>query len=142
MQDYEVLITETPEDEEVARALSEAKQGLERQRGGASAGKNHERMNLIVISNMERFRAYTTSKGITLTASSISIFSIYGYSSNRDHQYHSVYLIDSDICGLLLQQARGQANAADSGAVVQEIPFSKLPQGSFPRKSKKPNSVL
>ncbi|KAK4785609.1 hypothetical protein SAY86_002298 [Trapa natans] len=33
VQDYEVLITETPDDEEVARALSEARQKLELQRG-------------------------------------------------------------------------------------------------------------
>lgn len=74
MQDYEALIAETPEDEEVARALSEAKQELENQRGGASAGKNIERTNMIVISSMERFSAYTTSKGMVLLASSITTF--------------------------------------------------------------------
>lgn len=36
IQDYEVLLQETPEDEEVIRALSEAQAQLRKQRGKAT----------------------------------------------------------------------------------------------------------
>lgn len=47
MQNYELFITETPEDEEVAHALSEAKQETGRQWDGASTPANQERINVI-----------------------------------------------------------------------------------------------
>ena len=62
IQDYEMLIRETPGDEEVARALFEAQVQLKKQRG-----ENIKDMkfgsNLVLISSNERFRHFVTSPG-------------------------------------------------------------------------------
>lgn len=62
IQDYEMLIRETPGDEEVGRALFEAKIQLKKQRGEDIKDMKFG-SNLVFISNNERFRHFVTSPG-------------------------------------------------------------------------------
>ncbi|KAM1180526.1 hypothetical protein ACFX13_019929 [Malus domestica] len=65
IQDYEMLIRETPGDEEVGKALFEAKIQLKRQHGedieDAKFGSN-----LVLVSSNERFRYFVTSPGMSV----------------------------------------------------------------------------
>ncbi|KAK2990808.1 hypothetical protein RJ640_008948 [Escallonia rubra] len=72
-KDYEVLVKETPEDEEVSKALKEAQAQLRRQRGGnldmkdkKVAGAHDHSHEVVVISSIERFRDYATSPGTSV----------------------------------------------------------------------------
>lgn len=62
IQDYEVLIRETPGDEEVGKALFEAKIQLKTQRGEDIKDMKFG-SNLVLISSNERFRHFVTSPG-------------------------------------------------------------------------------
>lgn len=62
VQDYEMLIRETPGDEEVGRALFEAQVQLKKQRGEDIKDLNFG-SNLILITSTERFRHFITSPG-------------------------------------------------------------------------------
>lgn len=62
IQDYEVLIRETPGDEEVGRALFEAQLQLKRQKGEDIKDMKFG-SNLVSISSNERFRHIVTSPG-------------------------------------------------------------------------------
>lgn len=62
VQDYEMLIRETPGDEEVGRALFEAQVQLKKQRGEDIKGLKFG-SNLIFITSNERFRHFITSPG-------------------------------------------------------------------------------
>ena len=65
IKDYEVLIRETPGDEEVGKALFEAQIQLKRQHG-EDIGDMKFGLNLISITTNERFRHYVTSPGKSL----------------------------------------------------------------------------
>lgn len=62
IQDYEVLIRETPGDEEVGRALFDAQLQLKRLRGEDIKDMKFG-SNLVCISSNERFRRIVTSPG-------------------------------------------------------------------------------
>lgn len=62
MQDYEMLIRESPADEEIGRALFEAKIQLKKQRGEDIKDLKFG-SNLVFISSNERFRYFVTSPG-------------------------------------------------------------------------------
>ncbi|GMI77211.1 hypothetical protein HRI_001390400 [Hibiscus trionum] len=63
--DYEVLIRQTPGDEEVARALSEANVQLKKQQGQDIEGLKFG-SNLVLVSSNERFRHFVTSPGMSV----------------------------------------------------------------------------
>ncbi|PPD96281.1 hypothetical protein GOBAR_DD06685 [Gossypium barbadense] len=65
IQDYEKLIRETPGDEEVARALFEAKVQLKKQHGEDIEDLKFG-SNLVLVSSNERFRHFVTSPGMTV----------------------------------------------------------------------------
>ncbi|KAH0989254.1 hypothetical protein GBA52_000737 [Prunus armeniaca] len=65
IQDYEVLIRETPGDEEVGKALFEAKIQLKAQRGEDIKDMKFG-SNLVLISSNERFRHFVTSPGMSV----------------------------------------------------------------------------
>ncbi|KAF2291532.1 hypothetical protein GH714_025227 [Hevea brasiliensis] len=65
IQDYETLIRESPADEEVGRALFEAKIQLKKQRGEDTKGMKFG-SNLVFISSNERFRYFVTSPGMSV----------------------------------------------------------------------------
>lgn len=62
VQDYEMLIRESPGDEEVGRALFEAQVQLKKQRGEDTRDLKFG-SNLIFINSNERFRHFVTSPG-------------------------------------------------------------------------------
>lgn len=62
VQDYEMLIRETPGDEEVGRALFEAQVQLKKERGEEIKDLKFG-SNLIFITSNERFRHFITSPG-------------------------------------------------------------------------------
>lgn len=62
IQDYEMLIREKPGDEEVARALFEARLQLKMLRGEDIKDLKFG-SNLVFISSNDRFRHYVTSPG-------------------------------------------------------------------------------
>lgn len=62
IQDYEMLIRESPADEEIGRALFEAKIQLKKQRGEDTKDLKFG-SNLVFISSNERFRYFVTSPG-------------------------------------------------------------------------------
>ncbi|XVF64762.1 hypothetical protein PTKIN_Ptkin09bG0192800 [Pterospermum kingtungense] len=65
IQDYEMLIRETPGDEEAARALFEAQVQLKKQRGEDIKDMKFG-SNLVLISSNECFRHFVTSPGMTV----------------------------------------------------------------------------
>lgn len=62
IQDYEMLIRESPADDEIGRALFEAKIQLKKQRGEDTKDLKFG-SNLVFISSNERFRYFVTSPG-------------------------------------------------------------------------------
>ncbi|KAL6179871.1 hypothetical protein ACLB2K_046542 [Fragaria x ananassa] len=65
VKDYEMLIRETPGDEEVGKALFESQIQLKRLHG-EDIGDMKFGLNLISIANNERFRHYVTSPGMSV----------------------------------------------------------------------------
>ncbi|KAK9270758.1 hypothetical protein L1049_026341 [Liquidambar formosana] len=65
IQDYEMLIRETPGDEEVARALFMSQVQLKKQRGEDTKGMKFG-SNLFSVSSNERFRHLVTSPGMSV----------------------------------------------------------------------------
>ncbi|KAH7849491.1 hypothetical protein Vadar_018650 [Vaccinium darrowii] len=72
IQDYEALIRETPGDEEVGKALFEARIQLKKQHGEDTKdmefGSNLKEFgsNLVIISSNEKFRHFVTAPGMTV----------------------------------------------------------------------------
>lgn len=62
VQDYEMLIRETPGDDKVGRALFEAQVQLKKQRGDDIKDMKFG-SNLVLVSSNERFRHFVTSPG-------------------------------------------------------------------------------
>ncbi|KAJ8762668.1 hypothetical protein K2173_011148 [Erythroxylum novogranatense] len=65
IQDYEMLIGESPADEEVGRALFQAQLQIKKQRG-EDAKSLQFGSNLVFISSNERFRHFVTSPGMSV----------------------------------------------------------------------------
>lgn len=63
IQDYEVLVRETPGDEEVGRALFEAKVQLKKQRGEDVKDMKLGSGGVVAVSSIEHFRDTVTSPG-------------------------------------------------------------------------------
>ncbi|XP_059624293.1 TPR repeat-containing thioredoxin TTL1-like [Cornus florida] len=104
IRDYEVLRRETPDDEEVGRALKEAQTQLNRQRGGGGddvkdmkvGGAAHE---VVLISSEESFMDYLNSPGI-----SVVLFSSKPHDKQTLHfmeqlckRYHSINFLKVEV---------------------------------------------
>ncbi|KAI8550417.1 hypothetical protein RHMOL_Rhmol06G0104700 [Rhododendron molle] len=66
IQDYEVLIRETPGDEEVGKALFEARIQLKKQCGEEDTKDMKFGSNLVIISSNESFRHFVTAPGMSV----------------------------------------------------------------------------
>ncbi|KAL6337911.1 hypothetical protein AAG906_002377 [Vitis piasezkii] len=67
IQDYEVLMRETPEDEEVGKAMFEAQVQLKKQRGEDVRHMKYTSGSKVVhISSRERFKDFATSPGVSV----------------------------------------------------------------------------
>lgn len=67
IQDYEVLMRETPEDEEVGKAMFEAQVQLKKQRGEDVRDMKYTSGSKVVhISSHERFKDFATSPGVSV----------------------------------------------------------------------------
>lgn len=72
IQDYEMLIRESPGDEEVGRALFDARVQLKKLRGEDVKDMKFG-FNMVSISSNERFRHFVTSPGKSLINTSTNL---------------------------------------------------------------------
>lgn len=63
IQDFETLLKETPDDEEVEKMLNEAQGQLKKQKGGHDLKAMNNAIEIVLVTSEQSFRNYVTSSG-------------------------------------------------------------------------------